>query len=380
LKPRLQLRSLPAQAEIQRHGAKQQSALVLSESADDFISISATSSRPIFEFSDRHSVQEDNTNMADKNLKVGNLTAAPGEKVFGVQEITVAGQPYNIPTFVINGKEDGPTLAVTGGVHAAEYASIAAALELGQNTDPATLRGQLIIVPIVNTAGFPLRSIYINPIDGINLNRVFPGDANGSASEQITHWVFNNVMKQGDYYVDMHGGDLVEALVPFTIFHLSGIEEIDAKSLEIAEAFGIPYLVRSESLGGTHAAAARAGIPAILTEAGGQGIWPASDVKLQTDGMNRLMRHLGMLAGPAPEPVACTVLQNFIWLRSEHDGFWYPAVEVGAEVTEGQNLGCIKDYEGNVLQEAVSPANGSVLFLVSSLAINDGDPLMAIGA
>ena len=318
--------------------------------------------------------------MSDRILEVGSLTAAPGEKVFGVQEITIAGQPYKVPTFLVNGKEVGPTLAVTGGVHAAEYASIAAALELGQSTDPTTLRGRLIVVPIVNTAGFPVRSIYINPIDGENLNRVFPGKADGGASEQITHWVFNNVMKQGDYYVDMHGGDLVEALVPFTIFHLSGNAKVDEKSLEMAKVFGIPYLVRSESVGGTHAAAARAGIPAILTEAGGQGIWPAADVKLHTDGIDRLMRHLGMLPGPAPEPVDCTVLEHFIWLRSEHEGFWYPAVEVGAAVTEGQYLGCIKDYEGTVLQEATSPANGNVLFLVSSLAINDGDPLLSVGA
>ncbi len=318
--------------------------------------------------------------MTDIILKVGDLAAAPGERTFGVQEITVAGQPFKLPMFLINGKEAGPTLAVTGGVHAAEYASISAALHLGQNTDPETLRGRLIVVPIVNMAGFPVRSIYVNPMDNVNLNRVFPGDADGEASEQITHWVFNNVMKQGDYFVDLHGGDLIEALVPFTIFYESGNAEVDEKSLELAKVFGIPYLVRSDNVGGTHSAAARAGIPAILTEAGGQGIWPAEDVKLHTDGLNRLMRHLGMLPGPAPEPVECTVLQHFIWLRSGHDGFWYPAVAVGAAVTEGQYLGCIKDYQGRILQEATSPADGRVLFLVSSLAINDGDPLLSVGA
>ncbi len=76
----------------------------------------------------------------------------------------------------------------------------------------------------------------------------------------------------------------------------------------------------------------------------------------------------------------CTLLERFLWLRSEHEAFWYPAVAVNDRVKAGQNLGVIKNYEGNVLQTAVSPADGVVLFLVSSLAINQGDPLLAVGA
>ena len=87
-----------------------------------------------------------------------------------------------------------------------------------------------------------------------------------------------------------------------------------------------------------------------------------------------------MIPGNAPESVPCILLERFLWLRSEHEGFWYPAVAVNDRVKAGQNLGVIKDYEGNVLQTAISPADGVVLFLVTSLAINQGDPLLAVGA
>jgi hypothetical protein len=229
--------------------------------------------------------------------------------------------------------------------------------------------------------GFGVRSIYTCPLDGTNLNRVFPGRADGSGTEQLAEWVFRNVVRQATHYVDLHGGDLVEALVPFTIFYRSGDEAVDRTSREMGQVFGIRYLVRSETTGSTYSAASRAGIPAILAEAGGQGIWTAEHVALHVHGLARLMRHLGMTSGPAPAPLPSTLLDRFLWLRSEVGvAFWYPSVAVGDVVREGQELGRVLDYEGKVLQSALSPADGVVLFLVTSLAINKGDPLLAVGA
>jgi predicted deacylase len=313
-------------------------------------------------------------------LQVGSIASGPGEKHYGTNEFVVQGQPYRLPMWVVNGSADGPTLVVTGGVHAAEYASIAAALDLGRSLDPHTLRGRVIVVPVMNMPAFTARSIYVCPLDGKNLNRVFPGDAHGTASEQIAAWVFRHVIAQADYYVDLHGGDLIEALVPFTIFFRSGNAQVDHVSLEMAKVFGIHYLVSSETPGSTFSAATRAGIPSILTESGGQGIWTREDVALHTNGLNRLMRHLKMIPGDEPEKVPFTLLEQFLWLRSQQEGFWYPAVGVGEAVTTGQDLGCVKDGEGHVLQTAGSPADGHVLFIVSSLAINQADPLLAVGA
>ncbi len=318
--------------------------------------------------------------MSNPVLTVGSLFAAPGEKRYGVNEFPVQGRPYRLPMWLVNGRAEGPTLVVTAGVHAAEYASIAAALDLGRALDPATLRGRVIVVPVMNVPAFTARAIYVCPLDGKNLNRVFPGDAGGTASEQLAGWVFQHVIAQGQYYVDLHGGDLNEALVPFTIFFRAGNRQVDEVSLEMAKVFGIHYLVSSETPGSAFSAAARAGIPAILAEAGGQGIWTPEDIAAHTNGLGRLMRHLGMIGGAAPEPVPFTLLKQFLWLRSDHDGFWYPDVAVGAAVRAGQDLGHVKDEEGHVLQTAVSPADGRVLFIVSSLAMNRTDPLLAVGA
>ncbi|HXW55519.1 MAG TPA: M14 family metallopeptidase [Candidatus Cybelea sp.] len=318
--------------------------------------------------------------MSNEVLEVGALSSGRGEKRFGLSEFPVQNQPYKLPMWLINGNADGPTLVVTAGVHAAEYASIAAALDLGRSLEPTNLRGRVIVVPVMNVPAFTARSIYVCPLDGKNLNRVFPGDAQGTASQQIADWVFRHVMTQADYYVDLHGGDLVEALVPFTIFFRSGNDRVDQMSFDMAKVFGIRYLVSSETPGSTFCAASRAAVPSILAESGGQGIWTPADVARHTNGLQRLMRHLGMIPGGAPEPGPFTLLERFLWLRSEHTGFWYPAVAVNEGVRAGQNLGCVKSCEGRVLQTAVSPADGVVLFIVSSLAINQTDPLLAVGA
>src|SRR5215472_12095623 len=318
--------------------------------------------------------------MSQNALTVGTLSAGHGEKRYGVNEFVVQDEPYRLPMWLINGAGEGPTLVVTAGVHAAEYASIAAALDLGRSLDPASVGGRVIVVPVVDMPAFTARSIYVCPLDGKNPNRVFPGNAHGTASEQIADWVFRNLISQATYYVDLHGGDLIEALVPFTIFFRTGDKRVDEKSLEMAKVFGIHFLVCSETPGSTFCAASVAGIPSILTEAGGQGIWKTEDVLCHTSGLNRLMRHLKMTPGDVPDTAPFTLLERFLWLRSEHEGFWYPAVAVNDRVKAGQNLGFIKDCEGNVLQTAISPADGIVLFIVSSLAINRGDPLLAVGA
>jgi predicted deacylase len=317
--------------------------------------------------------------MLHKTLDVAQLAAAPGVKLYGIAEFPILGEPYKLPLWLIHGDEPGPTLVVTGGVHAAEYASIAAALHLGQTLQPKGLRGRVIVVPVVNMPGFAARSIYVCPLDGKNPNRVFPGDPAGTGTEQLADWLFRNVITQADYFADLHGGDLIEALIPFTIFFRTGNEQVDAASFEMAQAFGLRYLVASGSAGSTISAASRVGIPSILTESGGQGIWTAEHVADHTNGLDRLMRHLKMLPGDAPEATPFTLLEKFHWARSEHEGFWYPQAAAGDIVQTGQNLGCIKDWQGNILQTVLSPGSGTVLFIVSSLAIHPNDPLFAVG-
>lgn len=297
---------------------------------------------------------------------------APGEMAKGMLEPDL-GSPVEIPYFVSRGEKSGPTLLVTAGVHGAEYASIEAANQLAK-LSTKRLSGTLIVLPIVNPPSFFARSIYVNPIDNKNLNRMFPGNLDGSFAERLAHWLTETFITQADAYIDLHGGDLVEALTPFTIF-----QKDHAPSQTLAEVFGIELLVESDSSIMSFTAGAAQGVPSILAEASGQGLWPYEEVERLRSGVERVMQHLGMLEG-SPPVKATRLLTEFAWLSSEHSGLWYPQVVAGDRVQSGQVVGRVKTLLGEGLQEAISPVDGTVLFSVSSLAINQGDPLLGIGA
>jgi hypothetical protein len=300
-----------------------------------------------------------------------------GEKVQRMIEMTLAKESVSLPIFIIRGRKDGPTLAVTAGVHGTEYASIEAAFRLGKTLNPDDISGKLVILPITNMPSFKKRTIYVGPHDGKNLNRVFPGNPGGTFSEALAYQVFNELIRKADFYIDLHGGDMNEALVPCLIYAPSGNEEVDSVSVSLAESFGIDLVVKSEKAGTSYYAASHAGVPAMLAEAGGQGIWTEETVNIHVKGVKRVMGYLGMM-GEKPDRHPVKVFP-FPWLFSEHDGLFYPQVTVGDKIVEGQKVGSVCDYFRTELQVVLSPTNGTILFLVTSLAINRGDPLMGIG-
>jgi uncharacterized protein len=314
---------------------------------------------------------------------IAQLAPEPGRAVRGMVRVPGVEPAWEFPAFVVRGAEPGPTLAVTAGIHAAEYPPIEAATRVARGLDPARLRGTAIVVPLVTTPGFFARSIYVNPVDGRNLNRVFPGSADGSASERVARFLLEEVIDGCDAYLDLHCGDMIEALVPFASYHVSGREDVDARSRAMSEVFGIEHVIagRSTDLPGTgYANAALRGVPTLLAEIGQQGVYEQGSVERLAGGVRAVMAHLGMLPGvPPPPPGPRRELARFAWLYSEERGTYHPSIAIGDEVVEGQVVGELRDLFGERLGELRAPATGTVLFLVTSLAINAGDPLFGVG-
>ncbi len=316
--------------------------------------------------------------MAGDTLVVGSAAARPGGKATGY--LDVPGTPIRMPVTVVNGAAPGPRLSITAGVHGGEYPGIEAAIRTAAQLDSRELRGQVVVIHIVDVPAFQGRNIYICPLDGKNPNRVFPGNPAGTASERLAHTLFSEVIARGDYFVDLHGGDINEALLPFTIIVQSGAPDVDAAALELARVYGIEYVVQGRVGGGTYAAAAQHKIPAILTEAGGQGLLEPEALEIHMRGLRNVLRHLGMTPG-TPERVApITVLTELHWVSSSHTGLLYPSIRPGDRVTAGQRVGETRDYFGTRLAEITAPAAGLVLFTVTVPATNPGDPMFAVAA
>ena len=326
------------------------------------------------------------------------------------------------PVISVVGAKPGPVLFVNAGVHGGEYPAVEAVIRLRKTLEPKKISGTVILMPVLNLPAFRTRTPFVCPIDNVNPNRVFPGDPRGSYSEQMTHACINEFVVHADAYVDLHGGDIPEALVPFVICR-AGNGEVAKKSKSIAMAFGLPYVltvskpVQPSKGQSSYAAAVDKGIPAILAEAGGVGQMQEEAVALLSRGVINVMRHLEMIESVADvtatandearmtndernpkseiqsiprravvtaktsavDTAASTLLTRFEWLYTKSTGVWYPKVAPGDALREGEQIGTVGDLFGDTLEEIVSPVNGVVLFLTINPSVLENGLLMGIG-
>jgi predicted deacylase len=286
------------------------------------------------------------------------------------------------PCFEVHGASDGPRLTILGGIHGCEYSSIAAVIRVMNKLDPGALAGTVVAVPVVSMESFRRRSAFVVPADGKNLNRCFPGDPAGTYTDVLAHAIFEGLIAPSDFLVDLHGGDLVEALEPFALYDESDVAE---ESRRMAIAFGLPYVVREARgpgglTGMTSTAASARGIPAVIAEAGGCGQLEERAVELLVEGVGNVLRRLEMLPGPATPPAAgMRHVSGNEWLRCRSQGWWEATVRAGDEVHGGDVLGRVRDLWGDELELVTAPADGVVLFLTTSAAVETDGLLLGLG-
>ena len=188
----------------------------------------------------------------------------PGEKKTGFLKAGDSG--YELPVTVICGGE-GKTALVTAGIHNAEYVGIQAAMELARELQPEMLQGTVVIVPLVNVSGFSRRTMSMVYEDGKNLNREFPGRADGTAAEQICHAVSAELLERADYYIDLHSGDGYEEMHPYA-YYVGPVEaQVRELSFQMARRVRVNYLVESQcTTKGAYNYASASGIPSVLID------------------------------------------------------------------------------------------------------------------
>jgi hypothetical protein len=323
----------------------------------------------------------------NSDFQVGGLKARPGEIVSGYLDVPAkAGEGTIIPITVINGLGKGPVLACVAGIHGVEYPPILALYRLKGQVDPKTLSGTLLLVHVANVPSFARRTIYYNPSDWKNLNRVFPGEANGTLSQRIAYVLNQEVIGRCDDLLDLHGGDGNEALMPYTYWMISADPKLNAVSRGLALAFGLRHIIIDETrtrslsdskyLGNT---AILRGKPAITTETGALGRTDEEYVKMVLDGVHGVMQYLGMTAGK-PAPVADPVwIDKYEVLSSGTTGLFTATVKMSERVVQGQKVGFVMDYLGNVKEEVRAPFDGLVLYVLGTPPISQGEPMIEVG-
>src|SRR5581483_5505572 len=214
------------------------------------------------------------------------------------------GTTITVPLATITGSRDGPRLAIVGGVHGAEYAGIEAVRRVIGMLDPDTLSGEVAAVPCLNLPAFYGFAAHVNPIDGENPARVFPGSEDGSYTERMVDLAWRNALAAADYIVDVHGGDIEEELVDYSQINLNGDANHDAAAEALALALDMPFFVRRAapkepvtSCGTICQVASAHGIPAALAEAGSHAELEETSVEAHVKGLRNVLYHLEMLPG-----------------------------------------------------------------------------------
>ena len=326
---------------------------------------------------------------AQAPLAIAGVSASAGSIASGAIAVAPrAGDAgASIPFTIIRGKSDGPVLALVAGTHVSEYVPIVALQRLRTAIDPAGLRGTVIMVHVANMPSFLGRTVYYSPADNKNLNRVFPGNAEGTLSERIAEAITREVITRATHVIDLHCGDGNESLRPYSYWITTGDPKVAEAGRGLALAFGLERIVVDGSRPTDPAAsvylsntAITRGKPALTTETGGMAVVDEASIWLIDRGVAGVLKHLGMRdTGPAP-------LANAVWIepseviRAGATGLFYPAVSNAQSVTKGALIGHVTDFHGAKVEELRSPFDGEILYVVGTPPISKGEPVAMVGA
>jgi uncharacterized protein len=316
-------------------------------------------------------------------LTIGPLKAEPGQKTRGVLPADLGPTTAEVPLVLVNGSRPGPRVVITGGVHGGEFIGIDAATRLAGLLEADDIAGQVVICPVANPPAVYGGRLNISPLDGVNINRVFPGDKDGGPTERMAAWLFENLIDGADAYVDLHSGGIDQHLLDFVGYRLTGDDELDAKNRGLAHAVGYELVIfgTSPDGGNSHAAANRQGVPAILVETGNLGDRDSATVRRLLDALYRILHHLGVIEASEHVKPATVQPRDWIWtgeVASQATGLWYPDAVTGDEVTEGQTIGRIIEPVDGTEHKVTATAIGTIIYGMNGLSVRPGTELAAI--
>ena len=320
------------------------------------------------------------------SITIGGITAEPGTAVSRMIPIGGgADGAIELPVTVLHGAEPGPVVALIAGNHGYEYAPILALQRVLERVRPTELRGTVVMVHVAAMPSFLARTVYRSPVDGKNLNRVYPGKAAGTSSERIAYFITEEVIEKASYVIDLHCGDGNEWLRPFVYMPVTGDAALDPKIEELVLAFGIDHILvdrsrktEPETSLFCDMTAITRGIPAFTAESGSLGQRDDASVERIVDGVMSVLRHYRLLEG-APTPVVHPVfLEPSEVLTSPKTGVLHPQVEPGHSVAAGTLLAIVTDFFGREVARVTAPFAGEVLYVVATPPISEGEPVAMI--
>ena len=305
----------------------------------------------------------------------GNVEIAPGESAEVALEVTESYSSLSIPipVFVFRGKEEGPTVFVSAALHGDEINGTGAIRSLICDGLFELQRGTLILVPVVNLLGFDRHSRYLP--DRRDLNRCFPGSAEGSLASRMAKLIFSEIVGRADYGIDLH-----TASVRRTNFPNVRADMNNPEVARIATAFGCEIIMNGKGPEKSLRREATAvGCHTIILEAGE--VWKVERavVEYAVRGVISVLAELGMVEAELRVPAYRLMIEKSQWVRASNGGFLSFHVSPGDLVHEGDPLATNTSLTGVERNVVVAPFAGIVIGMTTLPSISPGDPICHLG-
>lgn len=279
--------------------------------------------------------------------------------------------PMALPVHVVHGRKSGPTLFLSAAVHGDEILGVEIIRRVLRTPALDRLKGTLLAVPIVNAYGFINHSRYLP--DRRDLNRSFPGNEGGSLAAQLADMFMREVVSRSDMGIDLHTAAA----------HRTNLPQIrtsanNPKTLELAEAFGAPVILKSPLRDGSlRKSAAEVGVDVLLYEAGEALRFDEMSIRIGVKGILRVMKRLGMIAGKssAVSKVKPVVSRSSFWMRAPEGGILRLFKGTGESVAEGEIIGIVTDPFGEAEIEIPASEEGIIIGRTNLPTVNQGDAI-----
>ena len=244
---------------------------------------------------------------------------------------------------------EGPTILFTGANHGDEYEGPIALFDLANNINSEDIEGRVIIIPGMNYPAFQAGK-RTSPIDGGNMNRVFPGNPEGTFTEKIADYFNRTLLPLADFVVDFHSGGKTLDFLPFCCAHVLNDKEQQSRCIEAMKAFNAPHsvmLLEIDAVNMYDTAAENMGKVFISTELGGGGSTTAYTVEIAKKGIRNLLRHTGICKGDleVSETINLDMPDQRCYIFSETSGLVEHCVDLGDTVKEGQLVAKVHNIE-----------------------------------